>query len=282
MKTRRTRAVRFLSLVLAAALPGAQLTVAQAEDAAATTAPAPPTATTPAPAPAPSADPQEHMQELDEITVHGKRLAQAIADAEDDFYQLYNKVDKDDKYHTSCVYLNIDPDHPSSGIKTRVCLPGFVADAMADWAVWKARCQPPEPGTGYDEFDCLDRNKDGRLSWNEAQAREELGADFPQLDSNHDGMLSRQEFAAQTSAGPPAIYQPPPPQLVLMEGSKGWYDHMMKVVNGDPRLQEKAGHLDDLYHELASVQREFGKAQAATAKDQPPKVVRTNNGPRAN
>jgi len=253
---------------------------------AAPAAPANPVAAAPAPPAAPAqaqpaagaqSSPAASEQELAEITVHGKRLQQAITDAEDNFYQLYNKVDKDDKYHTSCVYLTLDRD---TKIQRRVCIPGFVADAMADWAVWRARCQPPQPGYGYDEYDCLDTNKDNRLSLDEAAARPELESDFTTLDTDGDGYLSRQEFAAQTTSSL-AVYQPPPPQLVLMEGSKDWYKHMMQVVNADPRLKEMAGHLDDLYHELAVVQQQYGNTAGEVKKTQPAKVATSNMGPRS-
>jgi TolA-binding protein len=234
-------------------------------------APAAPTAVVASPS-AGEAD----IQELDEVLVRGERLVKAINDAEDNFYDLFNKVNTDNDYDTSCVYLNTDPDNPGSQIKSRVCIPGFVADAMADWAQWKVRCQPPVDG--FDEFDCLDRSKDNRISWQEASARPELEADFTNLDEDDNGSLDRQEFSNQTY-GSPALYQPPPPQLVLMERSNDWYDHMMKVINTDPRLQEMAGHLDDLYHELQDVQYTY---QQFTAKDEAErKPVKVNLGPRA-
>jgi EF hand len=249
-------AMAVLSLLTTAATPAADAT------------PVAPVAAAVQPAPA-----QDVVQQLDEIVVHGKRLVKAINDAEDDFYQLFNQLNKDDRYDTSCVYLNANPDDRNSRIQTRVCMPGFVADAMADWAQWKIRCQPPLQG--FDEFSCLDRNSDRRISWQEATARTELEADFQALDQDHDGFLSRQEFAAETSTSQPA-YQPPPPQLVLMEGSKDWYAHMMQVINSDPRLQQKAGHLDDLYRELVAVQQQYGKAR----DDLPVKTVKPNLGPR--
>src|SRR5262249_48151723 len=126
----------------------------------------------------------------------GENIIKAIADAEDNFYALFNEVNKDDDYDTRCVYLNIDPDNPGSQLKSRVCIPGFVTDAMADYAVFLDCDKAWQPGG----------NPDDRRT----------------------------------------CYQPPPPQLVLMERSKRWAVEMMKVVNSDPRLKEQAGHLDDL------------------------------------
>jgi len=266
MRGRQIRAIKALCLALAVVFSAA----AVAEDA----APAAPTAAAPSQV-------QQHIQELDEITVRGKRLQQTVEDAEDEFYRLYNKAEKDQRYQVSCAFLSADPGPPPSAIMTRVCLPGFVSDAMADWAVWAGRCDPPEPGQGFDEFDCLDRNRDGRLSFDEASARTELGSQFYSLDSDHDSYLSREEFAKRGPSGPPA-YRPPQPQLVLMEGSKRWTDHMMQVINADPHLQQMAGHLTDLYGELAAAQQQYGKAREVVDKDNPRKVAKTNPGPRVN
>jgi len=250
MNRRMTSAKLFSLIAATAMLP----VVALAADAPATI---PASTLTPAVATTPAPQAGEKLQELDEIVVRGKKLLNAIADAEDDFYKMYNLLNEDQKYATSCVYLNTDPEGPKSQLKSRVCVPGFVADAMADYAVWKARCQPPIQGR--DEFDCLDRNQDNRLSWQEASAREELASDFTTLDADGSGYITREEFTAQTM-GAPVVYQPPPPQLVLMEGSKAWYDHMMSVIRANPQLQDKAGHLDDLYRELVQVQNKYSDA----------------------
>lgn len=255
---------RQLYVTFAAALAITMSTASFAEEAAAAAAPAT--------AAAPTA--VEQLQELDEIMVRGKRLLDLIADEEDDFYALFNKVNKDEKYDTSCVYLNLDPQSLTSSIKSRVCIPGFVADAMSDFAVWKMRCQPPYEG--HDEFDCLDRNKDGRISWQEATARQELDVEFNTLDADLDGKISRDEFVNQ-SFGAPVTYQPPPPQLVLMEGTKAWYDHMMKVIKEDPRLGEMAGKLDDLYRELAQVQTRY---EELDPQQQAIRASRRETGPR--
>jgi hypothetical protein len=182
-------------------------------------APAPPA---PVMTPA-TARPEEPLEQLDEIVVRGESVIKAINDAEDNFYALFNQVNKDDDYDTHCVYLNIDPDNANSTIKSRVCLPGFVADAMADYAVFRA-CD---------------------------------GESDPQKKTT--------------------CFQPPPPQLVLMERSNRWAVEMMKVINSDPRLKEQAGHLDDLYRELRTVQRKYTQIKS---EDLPEKTNRRELGPR--
>jgi hypothetical protein len=214
-------------------------------------------------------------EELDEVVVRGENLLKAIADAEDAFYDLFNEVNKDDDYDTDCVYLNTDPDNPTSAIKSRVCMPGFMKDAMADWIPFQARCQPPQQGS--DEFSCLDKSRDRRLSMNEVSVRPEIEVEFATLDENQDSYIDRNEFENRSfSAG--AEYQPPPPQLVLMERSKRWAIEMMMVVNSDPRLKAQAGHLDDLYRELRQVQAKYTKIKV---DDMPEKTTRRELGPRS-
>lgn len=269
----RTLTYRNLLVALAAALTLAAAMGTRAAD-------APPAAPAAAPAAAAetpdaagsAATEEEQIQELDEILVRGENLRKQIYDAEDTFYDLYNKLNKDDDYDTNCVYLQLDP---TSQIKHRVCIPGFVADAMADWAAFKVRCQPPTEGT--DEFACLDKNRNNRLSMNEAAARPELEFDFNTLDENKDMNIDRNEFMNQTLSSP-AAYQPPPPQLVLMEGSEKWYRHAMKVINSDPRLAEQAGRLDELYRELTAVQRRFVKLEEDNL---PEPTTRRELGPRS-
>jgi hypothetical protein len=223
------------------------------------------------PAPAPAAAPPtqaEALEELDEILVRGKRLKLVIVEAEDEFYALYNEVNKDSDYDTSCPTLNIDPDQRGSRIGTRVCLPGFMADAMADWAVSKIEC------TDYSSYDT---NMDGRMSYEEAP--DHARGRFTLLDRNGDRFLSPIEYADDVMAGAVACRPAPPPQLVLMERTRDWYDHMLKVTNSDPRLKKMADHLGDLYYELMQEQARLNKA--AALQEEGRVKAAPNLGPRA-
>lgn len=51
-------------------------------------------------------------------------------------------------------------------------------------------------------FDELDKNKDGKLSWAEANMEPTLTEQFPQLDKNGDGVITRSEFNAAMGAAP--------------------------------------------------------------------------------
>jgi len=238
-----------LPLLAAICLASAAVTLA------AEAPPAPVAATTSAP----SAQGPEVLEELDEVVVRGRRLQEAIVEAERDFYKLYNQLNKNDDYDVNCAYLN-NPDSPGSRIQMRMCIPGFVADAMVDWNVFRLQCNPPIEE--FDVFSCLDRNDDNRLSQQEVSARVELDARMFTLDADRNGYLTRDELPDEGIAGTVAPYQPPSPDLVLMEGTSRWYTHMMQVIKSDPRLEEQAGKLDDLYRDLRQAQRRVGDLEA--------------------
>jgi hypothetical protein len=211
------------------------------------------------------------LQELDEVIVRGNRLSRAISDAEDEFFALFNKLNTDDDYDTTCSYINVDSSNRGSKLTSRMCIPGFVADAMVDLAVFKARCEP--------EMSNFDTNRDHRISEWEAGANQDLVFHFAELDTDSNNVLDESEFRswANQVAISSNCYRPPPPEALLLERSQAWFDHSMKVINSDPRLQKMAGHLDDLYHELAEVQSRFG-----TIKDgqKAPPTARRERGPR--
>jgi hypothetical protein len=55
--------------------------------------------------------------------------------------------------------------------------------------------RPPEPGSPDDFFARYDANRDGVVSWEEAQQDPDLVQVFERADENHDGVLSPAEFA---------------------------------------------------------------------------------------
>jgi hypothetical protein len=121
-------AMKAFCLALCLTLSARMATTASAADAA------------PAAAGAAAPPPINQVQELDEILVRGKRLRDAIADAEVDLFALYKIINKVDDYITSCIYINLDPDPE---IKSRMCIPGFMADALADQVYFAQQCQSP-------------------------------------------------------------------------------------------------------------------------------------------
>ena len=157
---------------------------------------------------------EPQIQELDEVLVRGGRLRDAIVDAEDDFFKLYNQLNKNSDFTTSCIFASVQAD---SQIKSRFCIPGFMADAMADQVYFSEQCK-----------------------------------------------------AAAGSPAGTTCYTPPTPQQVLMERKLEYANYMMKVIRSDPRLGDKAGHLDDLYHELVSVQQQYIKIKAVGSAGRAP------------
>jgi hypothetical protein len=200
----------------------------------------------------------EGLDELDEVLVRGQRAAIIIADLEDDYYKRYNKLNKDNNYDVHCSYLNTDPDNPGSALRSRVCMPQFLIDAMVDWA--QGRCE-------YPDFMSLDLNKDHVLSEAEAAGNSALVRQVWELDTNHDRRLTYVEFLEFGTDLPTACYQPPPPELVLVGGTEKWYSQMMKVTKSDPDLSKMADNLGDLYGQLRVLQKHAGKLEAQAMSD---------------
>lgn len=218
--------------------------------------------------------PIDELEELDEVFVRGGRLRDRIVRAEDEFYKLFNQINTDDRYDTSCPYLN-DPDSPMSRIQIRMCIPGFVAEAMADWAVFKAQCEP--------EFRNFDTNRDGRISAIEASVNGDLAFQFDNFDEDDDGYLNQyQEFRSfeNWARMNQNCYRPPPPDLVLMNGTKDWYEHTMKVINANPRLQEMAGRLDEMHRELNMIQSRASTLEEERRQAMADRPRNPNAGPR--
>lgn len=210
------------------------------------------------------------LQELDEVIVRSKRLAVVIEEAEDNFFKLYNQLNKDDEYDVSCPRLNLSAD-AGSRVNTRLCLPGFVATAIADYAVFQVQCEP--------KFAHFDANRDGRISRFEAMANQDLDNRFDALDEDGSDSLNEfKEFVAfeRWALANLNCYRPPPPELVLMEGSKGWYEHMIKVTNANPQLRQLAAGLDGLHLERATVQGELARFEAKPGE----RAVLRDTGPR--
>lgn len=222
----------------------------------------------------PDQRPIEELEELDEVFVVGENLRNRIIRAEDEFYKLFNQLNTEDKYDTNCPYVN-NPDDPSSRLQFRMCIPSFVADAMADWAVFKAKCEP--------EFRNFDSDRDGRISKMEAMANMDLMFQFDDIDQNGDGYLNEyQEFRdfAGWAQMNQTCYRPPPPDLVLAEGTKDWYEHTMKVIRSDPRLQEMAGKLDDMHRELRRIQSRVYTLEERRREQMSNRPRNPNAGPR--
>jgi hypothetical protein len=195
----------------------------------------------------------KELDELDEVMVWGRKAATAIADLEDDYYERYNKLNKDNNYDVHCSYINTDPDNPGSALRSRICIPEFVIDAMQEWS--QGRCE-------QQDFFSLDLNKDHVLSEAEAAGSRELLPQLYELDTNHDRRITFTEFENRAAETPTVCYQPPPPELVLVGGTNKWYAQMLKVTNSDPQLKQMADNLGLLYGQLRVLQKQAHKLEA--------------------
>jgi hypothetical protein len=71
---------------------------------------------------------QQQTPNLQEIWVRGKALSNVIADAEDDFFRLYNKRNEQDRLDIRCGHVKLDRD---SLAMSRTCLPRYLAAAAS-------------------------------------------------------------------------------------------------------------------------------------------------------
>lgn len=194
------------------------------------------------PAPAP-------LQDLDEVWVHGKRLADRIETAEDDFFHLYNALNEDDRFDVRCGMMAL---HAGSMIMQRTCIPGFLANRVplrAHQTVYyrPARltsqpiCHPPVTvvdGSAYFEGGCYGQ------PWDTQQG---VGA-YYQSDFGSPGL-------APSAA---------PIQLEALHYREEYAANVLAVIQSDARLVESAGHLAALYHELEATQQHYRELKAAT------------------
>jgi hypothetical protein len=89
-------------------------------------------------APANAQQAAEYLEELAEIRVSGERLADQIADSEDEFFPLYNTINRNNDFDIKCNRAYLDP---GSLIMSRICLPGFLG---------KDYGAPPNGDGGYE------------------------------------------------------------------------------------------------------------------------------------
>jgi hypothetical protein len=180
----------------------------------------------------------EQLDELGEIWVRGKSLARTISDAEDDFYKLYNALNRNDNYDVTCGLVSLSP---GSMIMRRSCMADFLIEAITVQTASSCSTQnnryDPQGYTGVAQY-----------------------------------------YSATCTSTSPGVYEGPPAEAVLLERGRSWAVHMMMVINSDPRLKEKAGHLDDLYREMRLVQGRYVKVKSALEDAKP---VRVHAGPRA-
>ena len=76
----------------------------------------------------------------------------------------------------------------------------LAAAALFMFALHGAYAAESGKGQGEAKFDSLDKDKDGKVSLNEARENDELFVAFKSLDKDKDGTLTKEEFAAYRAA----------------------------------------------------------------------------------
>lgn len=191
-----------------------------------------------------AAQPAEQLEELEEVWARGKSLAQEIREAEDSFYAVYNKVNRNESFRITCGEMSL---HPGSMIMRRICVPGFAAIAY----------RSSYPTTVYSSCNTsgLATNQHGVLQ-SLTSTPSCMGA--WSVSGLAMGNLSMRDLVAARAK-----------ELAV---------HMMMVINSDARLKDMAGQLDDLYLEFNSTRVRYNEVKPAESGAKPRRV---NTGPRA-
>ena len=186
----------------------------------------------------------EQLEELAEIRIRGKSLSQVISEAEDAFFAVYNKVNRNYAFSITCGEVSINP---GSMIMRRACVPGFVVDAY-----YGPRAGYASPQTFYSGC-----GGGGGLS-----GETFFGA----------GMYCGGSWGLSI----PPIDARPSAAALIAARSKELAVHMMMLINRNPQLKQMAGHLDDLHREFQSMRVRYDSIRPAD----PDAKARINRGPR--
>lgn len=84
------------------------------------------------------------IQELEEVRVHGKRIVDQIAAAEDRFFPLFNKLNKNHEYDIKCNDVRLNPE---SMIMSRICIPEFFSHYVPPPSISAGTCS----GASYND-----------------------------------------------------------------------------------------------------------------------------------
>lgn len=184
-----------------------------------------------------SAQPAGELLELGEIWVRGKNLSDVIADAEDELFRLYNKVNRRNQFDIHCSYARLDRD---SLAMSRTCLPQFVyADAVAP---------------GYFHL---------------------TGGSCPGIPTMVNSVQNSYVPACDVIMAATRVINQAPNQTTahfaaarngqMDEQRQEYSRNFIRVLYRDPALIEKAGKLAALYEEMAAIQDSYALAKSEEA-----------------
>lgn len=192
------------------------------------------------------------MLELDEIRVHGKRLATRIEEAEDDFFSLYNSLNDDDRFDVVCGLTTL---RMGSMILERTCLPGFLAghsrrSSGVGHYYPPARLQSPtcygspsvSGGGVHFEGGCYGQAWDN-FSWTRPE---------------HAYYTATYRYTALATYGGASA------ELQALHYRDQYANSVRTAIAEHPELAVRAAHLVGLYAELESTQQQYRDVKAAT------------------
>ncbi|MEO8314484.1 MAG: hypothetical protein ABI645_06775 [Pseudomonadota bacterium] len=186
----------------------------------------------------------EKLDSLEEIWIRGKRLSEMIEDAEDDFFALYNKLNKDGQYNVFCGQMALNP---NSMIMVRACAPGFAVDNFYDSLRNTVSYSNDAPCSGLGRAVVTTYPDPYRREW------------------RGDTIYTSTAYTMSNCPGVgTAAFPQIPVELLLMEKRPGYAKNVLKVVGNDPRLLEKARNLGGLYDEMNLTRGRYVKVKDAT------------------
>jgi hypothetical protein len=203
-------------------------------------------------APVASRQPAQQLPELGQIWVRGKKLARSITDSEDDFFRLYNRLNRNDDFDIECGYASLNR---GSMIMSRTCVPSFLADALR-WSGGFPGGFINATGTGGCD----------RATGSVYPVRDQFGGSYYTNAANY----CTPDFVSPRSAAPQ-----PPPALLLMARRDEYANNVLKVINSNTELLGKYYRLVGLYHEMDAVRSHYAEARRVRHRD-----VKPNPGPR--
>lgn len=236
------------------------------------------------PAASAAATPAEQLETLQEVFVHGKKLATEISQAEDDLYFLYNRLNHDRDYDIVCGNMSLDR---GSLITTRVCVPGFVADEVAVYTPGPGMRGTSVPyysgfGSGYGGCNgsqpiAVGTDLNGSAFY-EADCVPYGGTGYSASSRSYSPGFGASTIASIQDAG---LGQARAAQLVTPQRRKAYADHVMDVIHSDLRLTKIATRLVGLYQEMDSVRGNYVQRKAEVRAARAAAPAKPNFGPRA-
>jgi hypothetical protein len=182
--------------------------------------------------------PLEQLEQLAEIRVRGRSLARTIADAEDDFFALYNKLNKVEDFDVLCGHMSVS----GSLIMKRACVPAFLGSYAANPILrW------PGMPTG-----CGGWSRSGTVAYYEGNSTQIV----------YEGTGSC--FSPPAFSAPSSFPVGPSIDAVAMNKRGAYVANVLKVINSDARLVAKVHHLDTLYQEMELTKSRFIKVRSVT------------------